>query len=339
MLIKYIEDNPDLQLRYLTGENADSVQTVYMDQCRNFMKTIMFLIQMTSGAPARMTELCRTKICNGRDSRRNIFYLNGSMALVNYYNKNKLVFGVDYEIPRYLPHIVAELITKYLVLVRPFMCFIAELQKWSANARARLDYYLFTDSEGVWGANNMYKILASTTREYLGHTYGIRILRQAVQMVHHYSYNEIVQKMLRYAATVDAQMGHTSKTGEKDYGGHEDMIQGGPTSSATFIACSKLWHIFCRMEQITKTLRGDMTTGESILPFDPPKRNFLYGEKDSDVTNEPSLKKRKIEALMYPSNFNPYTTILDAESVPIEKSDVNSSQRISKEVWFSVYWV
>lgn len=78
------------------------------------------LIHITSGQPARMTELVHLRLFNSRSSHRSIYLYFGSVMLLSTYSKTSSASQRDRMIARFLPNALKELLLVYLIVVRPF---------------------------------------------------------------------------------------------------------------------------------------------------------------------------------------------------------------------------
>jgi hypothetical protein len=103
----------------------DALKT-YCSHIEDFLGMLMTLIHLTSGQPARATELVSlTTRFSGQGGHRNIFYTHGTFVLAPTYNKTYLRTLKYKEIYRFLPVEVSELLFYYLWIVEPFYAFIA----------------------------------------------------------------------------------------------------------------------------------------------------------------------------------------------------------------------
>jgi hypothetical protein len=86
-----------------------------------FLRSLLLLVHLTSGQPARGTELLSLRHSNTMQGlHRNIFIDNGIVSTVTSWHKGYTVTGSTKIIHRYLPNQVGELVIYYLWLVLPF---------------------------------------------------------------------------------------------------------------------------------------------------------------------------------------------------------------------------
>jgi hypothetical protein len=121
-LFKTILSTPALAQRFLLPDS----QQLNMLECRKwlsklaeFEKLLMLSIEMTSGAPARGTELTSMLACNTAVRLRNIMALGSFIAIVRQYDKTTNKMQGDRLIPHALSAINSDLLIQLHVLARP----------------------------------------------------------------------------------------------------------------------------------------------------------------------------------------------------------------------------
>lgn len=93
----------------------------YKKSVDSFLRRLFLLIHLTSGQPARGTELLSLRHSNTMQGHhRNIFIDHGMVSTVTSFHKGYTVTGSTKIIHRYLPKQVGELLIYYLWLVLPF---------------------------------------------------------------------------------------------------------------------------------------------------------------------------------------------------------------------------
>jgi hypothetical protein len=99
---------------------TDAVQA-YFWKIDQFLEQMLLLIHITSGQPARGTELMSLQHSNtAQGHHRSIFFEEGLISTVTSYHKGYNITGSTKIIHRYLPKEVSELFVYYLWLVLPF---------------------------------------------------------------------------------------------------------------------------------------------------------------------------------------------------------------------------
>jgi len=93
----------------------------YFTKLDAFLERLLLLTHITSGQPARGTELLSLQHSNTlRGHHRSIFMEEGLISTVTSYHKGYNITGSAKVIHRYLPREVSELLVYYLWLVLPF---------------------------------------------------------------------------------------------------------------------------------------------------------------------------------------------------------------------------
>jgi hypothetical protein len=93
----------------------------YLRQVDQFLESLLLLVHLTGGQPARGTELLSLRHRNTTHAiRRSIFIEDGLVTFVTFYHKGYSITGSTKIIHRYLPREVGELVLYYLWLVEPF---------------------------------------------------------------------------------------------------------------------------------------------------------------------------------------------------------------------------
>jgi hypothetical protein len=134
-LLNRVLDTPWLRKDFFKSQlqakwHGDMVYS-YLSKVDRFLETLLLLVHMTGGQPARGTELLCVQYCNPEDGqgRRNIFLENGLVSFVTFYHKGYSITGSTKIIHRYLPIEVSELYVYYVWLVVPFIKQLIKLAK------------------------------------------------------------------------------------------------------------------------------------------------------------------------------------------------------------------
>jgi len=163
---------------------SDSKQVArYCEKVQEFLGHLLCLIHLTSGQPARGTELLSVQLENtSNNGMRNLYLFNGLVAVVpryhKGYNRDKSVKSIF----RFLPREVGSLLTWYLWIVRPFYTLI--LQQASPMLKER--YYCQATSSLLWPSEDgrqrktsqlLAKVLQRATERWMGQTININTMR------------------------------------------------------------------------------------------------------------------------------------------------------------------
>lgn len=92
----------------------------YLDQAQQFLEIMFVLIHITSGQPARVTELVHMRVFNSLSSYRSVYLYFGSVMFLTAYSKTDSMTQRNRMIARFLPKSLKQLFLVYLMIVRPF---------------------------------------------------------------------------------------------------------------------------------------------------------------------------------------------------------------------------
>jgi hypothetical protein len=141
-----------------------AVQT-YFAQVDQFLERMLLLVHITSGQPARGTELMALQHSNtAQGHHRGIFIEEGLIGTVTSYHKGYNITGSTKIIHRYLPREVSELLVYYLWLVLPFW------QKLDVLVYKRKDppsTFLWPKGTGSWEATRLSRIITKEAATHL----------------------------------------------------------------------------------------------------------------------------------------------------------------------------
>lgn len=136
---------------------------VWVDE---FLQRILLLIHMTSGQPARATELVSIRHCNTPEGRhRNIFIEHGLVCIVTSYHKSQSTTRSIKIIHRYLPQVVSELVVYYLWLIQPFT-EQADMFARQSDRRTRSAFF-WPKMREHWDAARLGVVMRSQGEAYL----------------------------------------------------------------------------------------------------------------------------------------------------------------------------
>lgn len=92
----------------------------WLSNSEDLLALLTSAIQLTSGMPARSTELVTALVTNTLVESRHLYILHHSIAMILNYNKSRNMTGKEKVIPRFLSTEVSTLLLQYLVYIRPF---------------------------------------------------------------------------------------------------------------------------------------------------------------------------------------------------------------------------
>jgi superfamily II DNA helicase RecQ len=130
----------------------------YLDRERQFLLQLFVAMHITGGQPARSPEIGSVKVRNSITSNRNIFVVNGRVAVVTTYDKSLKRRGKTEYVFRCFPDQISQIIVQYLVYVLPFSRVI---EKTKGD-------FLFADKQRPWIKDQLSVAVAVATTKHLG---------------------------------------------------------------------------------------------------------------------------------------------------------------------------
>lgn len=129
----------------------------YFQDVDLFLERLLLLVHITSGQPARGTELLTLRHMNTSNGHhRSIFIENGLVGTVTSYHKGYNITGTLKIIHRYLPKEVSELLVYYLWLVLPFW---HKLDVLVYERKEPPSPYLWPKKAGSWDSARLSQVL------------------------------------------------------------------------------------------------------------------------------------------------------------------------------------
>jgi hypothetical protein len=218
---------------------------------------------MTSGQPARGTELTSLQYCNSAHGRRrNIFVKNGLVTFVTFCHKGYSITNSTKVIHRYLPQEVSELLVYYLWLVLPFY---RQRKLLALNSKELASPYLWAAKESResslppqfkkatrlphWDSSRLSNVLQQEFKAYLNTTANITLWRHAAIAISRKHLGGLKFKRdygSEPAPTwVAEQTGHTANVAGNVYArGIEEAPGHVELARTEYRALSRTWHSF-----------------------------------------------------------------------------------------------
>ncbi|THC87342.1 hypothetical protein EYZ11_013212 [Aspergillus tanneri] len=250
---------PALQDKWFTPIRQNSHQTLelnqnqarsYLNTSGSFLKTLLVLSHLTSGAPSRGTEINQVIWQNTAINHRNLF-LDPSTKLFLIqlrYSKNFSRLGQEMRALRVLPEALSYLLLAYLLVIRPFeRCLLVHLTKCLPEA----EFLLFYDSRvsRAFSARVLSRSMKTLTHKGLGFRLGLHGWRHIAQGFIRYGLNEDPLAYLDNDDELDdedlaaRQMHHSRQTGLQIYGRQPVTLQNMTHDhQGSLIWFSQRWH-------------------------------------------------------------------------------------------------
>ncbi|KAJ1025241.1 hypothetical protein NDA16_002745 [Ustilago loliicola] len=207
-----------------------------------FSKLLAVLIELTSGLPARGTELVRLQHTNTLVSQRNLFLADSHFVTVLVSNKGK---GPPKLIPRFLPHAVGQLVLFYVMEVVPFLHLLYNAVEKPREPSA----LLLVNHEGkLWQTNDISKTLQSLCQEFAGPSASSLHMRNWHQLSVSIDWKLICPGLPSEEyndQAHDLQAGHSTATAQQHYGLDARMLhQLTQERMDAMLSVSRSWHAF-----------------------------------------------------------------------------------------------
>ncbi|KAL0060983.1 hypothetical protein AAF712_012214 [Marasmius tenuissimus] len=170
-LLKTITTDPELRNKWFFQVAGTGEWRLNALQCRKYLLTLaraegllMTLIEMTSGAPPRITEITSMLVCNTPYRTRNMMIVGDALAMVRMYDKTTNLMQQDRQIPHALAGLVSDVFIQVHVLMRPFARWIS-LKLYPTDATPYWTYrdYAFAGFLKPFTGDDVYKIMTKCT--------------------------------------------------------------------------------------------------------------------------------------------------------------------------------
>jgi hypothetical protein len=128
-------------------------------QEKAFLLKLMVAMHIIGGQPARSPEIGSIKVKNSVTSSRNIFVINGRVAVVTTYDKARKRRGKTEYVFRCFPDQLSQVIVQYLVYVLPFTRVVQ---------KTKGDFLFAVEKDQPWIRDQLSRAVAVATANYLG---------------------------------------------------------------------------------------------------------------------------------------------------------------------------
>lgn len=215
----------------------------FLESCELFQKKILMLIQLTSGAPSRATEIAVTRVVNDAIGGRNMFISDGQVVISTFYSKTRSMNdGASKPIARFPDAVTSGLILLYAMVVRPLeFCLVkamAQATGGDTNVEEHRIYLFARRGRSLTGAH-----LCAWFKEAMG---SVGLDNMAISQYRQFQAG-MVKNFFRDDAGTDmhglhAQAGHSEATAHRVYGVSEaDFRHLTGTELEAYRAYSQRW--------------------------------------------------------------------------------------------------
>jgi superfamily II DNA helicase RecQ len=241
----------------------------HLRHIQRFLELLSLAVHIAGGQPARGPELLSVRWRNGLLQDRNLYVIDGQVAAITRYHKTQSQWDKPKVVVRFLPEAVGQLITAYLLYVRPLRALLQSAL--SKPLSASVTDYLWADEREPWETERLTRIMTLESAKWIGTRLTVQEYRHAAVGIG----REVVGE--RFAAgyrtemaragggageegegssdedgedPVELQNGRTTATGAVAYAVRADLVQGLSTRSIdVFRTLSHAWHTFLGFAQ------------------------------------------------------------------------------------------
>ena len=288
-LLDQVVAAPHLQGQFFADRTSDTFNAPavnrYIHHVDRFRTNLAVLCHITSGQPARATEILSIRHRNSYEGGHRGVYIDGGLVSLttSYYKGSTIAAKADVNIiQRYLPETVGLLVVRYLWLVLPWI----ELLETQCYSRTTVSDHLWPDQlpGHAFNGDTFRTRFKQTTERYTG-CKGINIssyrhiaiaisrryLTAAEQFVDAVDASDEHGDAIEKTNPLDAQASHSSYVAQLVYGRDGQAIAGSLlTSRDKFRTVSRAWHALL----------------ECDLTLEVGKKGGNEANNDDDVTDD-----------------------------------------------------
>jgi hypothetical protein len=125
----------------------------HLRHIQRFLELLSLAVHIAGGQPARGPELLSVRWRNGLLQDRNLYVIDGQVAVITRYHKTQSQWDKPKVVVRFLPEAVEQLVTAYLLYVRPLQVMLqSALGKPLSTS---VTDYLWADEQGPWETEHL----------------------------------------------------------------------------------------------------------------------------------------------------------------------------------------
>lgn len=228
IFFKILNENK-LTKKYFIGNKDERLWNIkyvtkYLEKYDDLCKKFLLLVHLTSGMPARASELEKYLLSNSPYQIRTSFYADGRIFFIPYYNKTDNIAEKKF-IARFMSKETSKLILDDILIIRPFVTMLYSKVK-NMNKKNEYQNYFFVLNGSLMNARQIREIFQEEYIKYMDMTINFSCYRQCVgHLVYSnkiYGYEHYNEEYDDDEETYDigfhSQMGHSKKTAKFNYG-------------------------------------------------------------------------------------------------------------------------
>ena len=245
-LLVVLLSNPEIRSRFLDEENNWNREemSLYLNLYSEYIDSLFLLIHLTSGQPARGTEIATLTIANGPTGHRSVMWYKGRMLLLCHYSKLSSQANNSRAVARFLDASGSKVLLLDLLFVRPLVCIFAQLL--GMNPRSVYQLQLFVHNGVKMTKTKIYNHFSSAFLEHSGKPLKFSEYRHVAVHMATKNWRAIIdpqEQMDEYVDFLDKQAGHFTSTSMREYAitvGELDMMR--ERMLPFFLEASLKWH-------------------------------------------------------------------------------------------------
>ena len=194
----------------------------FMCKAARIVELIAALTHIGAGPPCRGTEQMADQISNGIQPR-SLYLSFGNLLTIRRRTKTTHAVGVDAFSVCYYPKVLTDLITYYLLVIRPLERVVAEVL-YGADAAGLYDIYLYVQHGSQMSSAMFSTALEKLTMEHMGVSLSLNPLRH-IMIAFQRAY--VKESRISQGDNIgDILSNHTSKTAELIYASEAGLLEG-----------------------------------------------------------------------------------------------------------------
>jgi hypothetical protein len=194
----------------------------FMCKAARIVALIATLVHIGAGPPCRGTEQMADQISNSTQPRT-LYLVHGQLLTIRRHTKSTHATGLDAFNICFFPKVLTELITYYLLVVRPLERVVGEVL-YGPNAAGIYDVYLFVRHGARIPSDTFSTILEEVTLRFIGVALSLNPLRHIMVA---FQREYVDESRLPFGNNIgDLISAHTTHTANRFYGREPGLVEG-----------------------------------------------------------------------------------------------------------------
>lgn len=266
----------------------------WLDRYDRLQELTLSYMHLTSGMPARATELESYKLCNGPSAQRSVYVLGKKFLLLPHYNKTRNLMEREKIIARFLDEDISLLLLKDLVFLRPFASLLWKRLNGNVDDSYTSEFFVLKGRKML--AEEIRSIFQIICNRFIGGPIQFSVYRQVAA-----SFAWDLRISLDGFATeedegndslIAMQFGHSQKTAMERYGRTNlELLSMRDVLLQQFHSTSIQWQKFLGCIDNTSVASERIYHNRQMIPSDNPV--LPSPEIQENDVSRPSVKRLK----------------------------------------------